>query len=482
MTVFWVAAAVMLVAGLAWVLPALWQRPDGADPSHDEHAMQAYESRLTELEEDHRDGLIDTDQLSAARDDLARELLRDVRDERPPRDSTGAATISAIAVALLVCAASVGLYQTLGTPEGMAVAGPGPSRAQLPGAQPVPVDHPAGDGAAPGSVASVEAMVDGLAERLRSAPDDGEGWMMLGRSYAVLGRLEEARDALARAHALIPDNADNATAYAEVLGFLNDNSLQGRPRELIEQVLAGNATHPKALWLAGIAAMQAGQGAQAARHWQALLGTGELNAEESATLERFIAEARQGNAPGQAGATPGATGTPPSTAMASPATPARGSASAPGASSGSAGADSRGTATAGASTPGADPRGADAATGAAAGIRLSVTVKLAPGLLERVRPDDALFVFARAEQGPPMPLAVQRLRAADLPVTVTLDESMAMMPQFTLATFPRVVVGARISKSGNATPTPGDLQGVTDGLSPADTGQVEVTISEVVGG
>jgi cytochrome c-type biogenesis protein CcmH len=89
------------------------------------------------------------------------------------------------------------------------------------------------------------------------------------------------------------------------------------------------------------------------------------------------------------------------------------------------------------------------------------TVRIAPQLRERVAPDDTVFIFARAAEGPPMPLAVLRKRVRDLPASFALDDSMAMTPQMKLSAFQRVVVGARISKSGNATPQPGDLQGLS---------------------
>jgi cytochrome c-type biogenesis protein CcmH len=103
----------------------------------------------------------------------------------------------------------------------------------------------------------------------------------------------------------------------------------------------------------------------------------------------------------------------------------------------------------------------EARSRAAPPATLRGTVRLAPKLKERISPDDTLFIFARAAEGPPMPLAVLRKRARDLPASFSLDDSMAMTPQMKLSSFPRVVVGARISKSGNATPQPGDLQGTT---------------------
>ncbi len=106
-------------------------------------------------------------------------------------------------------------------------------------------------------------------------------------------------------------------------------------------------------------------------------------------------------------------------------------------------------------------------------------VKLSPKLASRVSPTDTVFIFARAAEGPPMPLAVVRKRVRDLPASFSLDDSMAMAAGLKLSGFPRVVVGARISKSGNATPQPGDLQGLSGVVSNAAQGVSVLIDTEV---
>jgi len=106
-------------------------------------------------------------------------------------------------------------------------------------------------------------------------------------------------------------------------------------------------------------------------------------------------------------------------------------------------------------------------------------VRLAKKLQEQVRPDDVLFVFARAEKGPPMPLAVMKLRAADLPLDFVLDDTMAMAPGLALSKFPRIVVTARVSRGGQPAPQPGDLQGSSGAVANNAQG-VRVVIDTVV--
>jgi len=114
---------------------------------------------------------------------------------------------------------------------------------------------------------------------------------------------------------------------------------------------------------------------------------------------------------------------------------------------------------------------------ASSGVR--GTVSLSPKLKNKVSPEDTVFVFARAAEGPPMPLAVARVRVRDLPYRFALDDSMAMSPALKLSAFPKVVVTARVSKSGAAAAQPGDLQGASAPV-PNDAAAVSVVIDAQV--
>lgn len=119
------------------------------------------------------------------------------------------------------------------------------------------------------------------------------------------------------------------------------------------------------------------------------------------------------------------------------------------------------------------------APAAAAASRVSGTVSLDATLAGQVAPDDTVFVFARATQGPRMPLAIVQVKVRDLPYRFSLDDSMAMTPELKISGFPEIVVAARISKSGNATPAAGDLEGVSAAVRPG-TGDIGVAIDRVV--
>ena len=118
-----------------------------------------------------------------------------------------------------------------------------------------------------------------------------------------------------------------------------------------------------------------------------------------------------------------------------------------------------------------------------AGVKgVSGTVTLAPALNAKVKPDDVVFVFARAAQvaeGPRMPLAILKRKVSELPLKFTLDDSMAMSPAAKISTTPQVIVGARISKSGEAMPRAGDLQGASAPVKNDASGVAVVIDTEV---
>lgn len=269
----------------------------------------------------------------------------------------------------------------------------------------------------------IDVLVQRLADRMQADPSDPEGWILLGRSYAGLQRFAESRDAFAQAVArLKPPSAQVLADYADVMAMTAGSSLAGEPERLVMQALALDPDHLKSLALAGSAAMERGDYAAAVRHWSRAKAVAPPGSPFATDLDPVIAEARA------------AAGLPPETAPA-------------------------------------------AAAAAANGPGLQVTVTLDPALSSQLQAGDTLFVFARAAEGPRMPLAIVRQPAVPGPVEVTLDDASAMSPQLKLSGFPRVVVGARISRSGNATPQPGDLEGGTEAIG--SQGKTQVFINRI---
>lgn len=330
----------------------------------------------------------------------------------------------------------------------------------------VPVAASQGDAGAPEGAAGgkhtldaaqIEAMVGKLRERLAEEPGNAQGWGMLARSYSVLGKPTEAVAAYEKAIALTPDDAAMLADYADSLALRNGRKLEGEPTKLIERALKLDPDQPKALALAGTAAFDRRDYAGAAKAWERVLATNPDHP-FAPQLRESVNEARQ------------LAGMP-----ALPAVAASGSSLAAAAAA----VTAKSAAKASTSVPPAAAANDKPAAGAAADAQVSGRVSLAAALAAKAAPEDTVFVFARAAEGPRMPLAIVRKQVKDLPFDFKLDDSMGMTPQMKLSAFPKVVVGARISKGGDAVPRPGDLQGQSKPVEIGAKG-IDLVIVDVV--
>jgi cytochrome c-type biogenesis protein CcmH len=243
----------------------------------------------------------------------------------------------------------------------------------------------------------VEAMVAQLAARLQQQPNDPQGWRMLARSYFVMQRFPEAATAYAKLVDLVPDDADALADYANALAMAQGQQLAGRPMELVQKALKLNPNQWKALALAGAEAFERKDYRSAVTYWERLRQAIPPDSEIARSIGQNIAEARQ---------LAGMNDSPPL---------------------------------------------------AAASVK--GTVRLSPELTAKASPSDTVFIFARAVNGPKMPLAVVKRQVKDLPTAFTLDDSQAMAPNMKLSSFREIVVAARVSRSADAMPRSGDLQG-----------------------
>lgn len=268
------------------------------------------------------------------------------------------------------------------------------------------------------ATADMEQLAAKLAQKLEQNPANPEGWTMLARSYKALGRWDDAERAFARIGPELDRNAELLAEVAETLVQKN-NGFTPRARELIQKALRLAPNNMLALFLGGGEALDRERFAEAAALWERLLPQLEPGSEDARMVESSIAMARE--RAGGAGSEVGAGKTAANTAK--------------------------------------DPAEAAAKT-------LSGRVELSPALKDKASPDDVVFIFARAVDGPRMPLAAIRARVADLPLEFTLDDSQAVMPGSNLSSAQRVHVEVRISKSGTATPGKGDLTGKTAVVKP----------------
>ena len=252
------------------------------------------------------------------------------------------------------------------------------------------------------------AMVSAFAARLEAVPAnqpaDPKAWEMLARSYAAMQKFPEADKAYQRAVELNPGNAQIMADHADVLAMLQGQSMVGEPTKLFERALVLDPNNLKALALAGSAAFEKKDFAKAVALWSKAQGLAPPGSDFAKGLASSVEEAKI------------AAGAPTAVVKSAP-------------------------------------------TVATAPANLQGVVSLSSALKSKIAPDDTVFIFARAAQGPRMPLAILKRKASELPITFTLDDSTAMADELKLSKFDWVVVGARVSKSGNALPQSGDLVG-----------------------
>lgn len=414
MTLFTVLAAVLLALALAWLLPPLLRRDTASAATRDGANLAVLREQRAQLDAELASGSLTAEQHRAALAEVERRVLEEESAAEAP-SAAGRAGPTALAVALGVPLLAAGLYTQLGEPEALTP----------------PVAAVASDPAA--SAAEVERLVEALAQRMEAQPDDPNGWRLLARTYAAMGRYEDASRTYARLMTMLPNDAQLMADYADVLAVAQGNRTEGEPMRLVEQALKLDPDNVKALAIAGGDAFERGDRVAALAYWQRARALAPPDSPIGEAMARSIAEV---------------------IAIAPEAAPQ----AAPAAS--------------------APQAAAEAGLGGAPAATLSGRVSLAPALAARVAPTDTVFVFARAAEGPRMPLAIRRFPASALPLDFTLDDATAMSPELKLSRFDRVVVGARISKSGDALPQSGDLLTQTEPLAPGRSG-LELVIDRV---
>jgi cytochrome c-type biogenesis protein CcmH len=420
-------AAIMVIVGLAWMLAPLLRRRSAAGIDRAAANLGLLKDQLADLETEHQRGAVSNELYAETKAELERRVLEDVQatpaGPTAPAGWYGRVTAAVIVVTVPIVAALV--YARLGDSAAFD-----------------PLAQKGADAAHEMSAADVEQMATRLAARLKNEPDNAGGWSTLARTYYFQRKFAEAAQAYKTLVELVPDDAAVLADYADALAMASGRKIAGEPLALIKKALSIDPVQWKALAMAGTEAFDRKDYKTAVDYWERLRSSLPPEAPIAQQIAGSIAEARELG------------GLKPSV-------------------------DEK-TAVAAAPAPRTETKAAAKAdVKASAGAQVSGVVALSPKLAASAKPDDVVFIFARAAEGPRMPLALQRVQVKDLPARFALDDSMAMSPDFKLSKFAQVVVGARISKTGSAMPQSGDLEGLSDRVSPGKS-EIKVTIDRVL--
>lgn len=418
MFAFWLSAALLLLIPLSVIIITLLKTHEDND-SNQNASADLYKQRLMELESDITNGILSEADAESVKEELQLSLLN--QDKNKQRTATKikstSSTITAVSLLILVPVFVIALYQAIGQPHLIMHA------SLLSEFNQAETDEE--------KLASIEKMLTQLEQRLINKPDDVDGWLMLTNSYTSLERYPDALRAIDNLYRLKADDPTVMLRYADILSMVNDGDFTGKPTTLINKALELDPENSNGLWLAGLAANERGDITSAIAYWQRLIPKLEEDSEPQQQIKQYIQLASEHLNSVQNN-------------IETTAEPV---------------AESR--------TP------AQANT-------ITINVSLADTLLNEMSADDTLFVYARAIEGPPIPLAIVRQTASALPLQVTLDDSMAMMPSNKLSDHTAVQVIARLSKSGDAKPESGDLIGTIESVSTSESDIINLIISNKI--
>lgn len=418
MTVFWVVVVVMLLTAVWFVIAPLMGKVSLGDADQNKQNILIAKDQMKDLEKERDNGSISEIEYLQRKEDLQKALISNV-DESDVGNEPVQKTVHKLVllfVFIIVSSVALPIYFSLGSSELVVVEN-----------QQTKVAHSNQNSENTSSdQASMDDLVANLALRLKADPTNIKGWKMLGRSYTSMRRFKEAADVYAQLYSRLGDEPGVLLAYADALAMSRNGKINGMPFQLVMTALDKEPNNTTALWLAGLGYAEKGEYKEAIKVWDKLLPLLAGNINSQAKVKQLISKANL--------------------QLGSEAIVVK------------------------------EPK---AASKVKAVPFIMVNVSLSKEFRNKVQADDLVFIYAKASQGPPMPLAAVRKRVSDLPITVRLDDSMAMMPQMKLSTFPVVNVGARISKSGSPIGQSGDLQGIVKSIEQSAGAKVEVVINTV---
>ncbi len=380
MIIFYIAAFVLILAVLAALFRPFFWKTTVHHASRQQLNAAIYKEELAKLEKERADGLIDSTTYEMSHAEMRQRLFQDT-SEADGVAVLGSPKKTIVAIALFVPIAAVLMYVWLGSAQKIA-GGAKPAIGQQ----------------------DVEKMVAGLAAKMEQDPSNLKGWVILARSYRVMGRSKDAEKAYDRAGAYLDGDAQLLADYADVAASNANGSFEGKPQAIINRALKADPNNMMALWLAGTADYNRGDYRAAVKAWERLAKLLPADSEDMKMIQGSIMEARsKANLP--------------STSV-----------------------------TSRTETP----------IAAVSTKSISGIVEINPELKSRIKPDYIVMVIARAP-GARMPVAIMQAKAADLPLRFVLNDALAMTPNALISNLSEATVEVRISKAGQAKVEPGDL-------------------------
>lgn len=418
MTVFWILAVVFSLVVIMGVLWPLWRVPRARESSLLELNRRVFGERLDELEADRAEGRVDAETFTDLKTELQRNLLSVDLDVAPVKDVRLSRT--PLLVGLGASALAILFYSAV-------VFSPEVPKWWKVRASASPAAGQLMEGRLPSEsdskAHSLQEIIQGMQYQLQRNPQQPEGWFTLGVAYAQAEILPPALVAFERAWRLKPEETRYALTLAQARLFSNQGRLDDFSRGLLTGVVQREPAHEGALLLLGLGAWRSGDAATAVPVLEQLLKVRQQHAanDQSPAMQEVVkalAEARSHLKSGSA---------------------------------------------------------------TASSARLVVNVQADKSVIGKFDPDDVVYVFARALQGPPMPLAVVRRQASELPLTIELDDAQSMMPDRPLSSVREIVVEARISRHGAPEKRPGDVEAVAVPVRQSDASQtVALRLSSIV--
>ena len=426
MITFWLIAGAMLLLALLLLARALLSRRESIEVDRNEQNLLIAEERLQVAETEFADKEISESEYLQIKTEIENTLADELAQKKGKRIGTSnAGAVGTAVIGLVLPLFGLAMYGLLGSPDFI----DNVSRQSTVETQP----HGQATGEQP---QSFESMVEALASKLEQDPDNLEGWFLLGRSLMSLGRYDEAKQAFEVVNSKLPEpQAGVLLALANAVAMGQEGRLEGRPAELVQQALVLDPQNTTALWLAGMVAEESGELESALRYWEQAEPLLADDPENQAELRGMMLEVAD-----KLGRTLSFEDTAVNQQPES------------------------------FEVPKASPAPGDTTK------QVRVRVSLSEDALAAVSPEDTVFIFARAVSGPPMPLAAARYQVRELPLELTLDDSMAMMPQMKISTFDEVNVSAKISMSGSADVSPDDRSSGIMRVQLPMTGVVELVI------